>query len=508
MMDMDGDSSFGVSDDVRSSLFAAIESAGEAVIITDLTSRITYVNPAFEHITQYSRREALGQTPRLLKSERNDPAVYQDLWRTITRGGVWRGSFLNRKKDGSIYRVEQTVAPAVDGEGRTVSYVSIHRDVTDNHMLHDALRLAAAVESAGDSIVLTDLHGTILYVNAAFERINGTQRDKLAGHNLWTLKGTVEDLASPRGKKVWSALTRGETWRGSFQGRRPDGRPYLVEKTVAPVRNAAGAVIGYVSVGHDLTQHYARRQVERRLAAANSELTLAETIQQRLFPQGAPALPGYDIAGKTFPAEHVCGDYFDFVSLRDESLGVVVGDVSGHDLGAALLMVDVRAYLRGLATCFSNESEILGRVNALLFPDIESAGFVTLFFLRLDAARHVLSHAGAGHNGHVVRASGECTQLESTGLPLGIAANQPVLQGAETRLNPGDVVLLMTDGLTDAMSNEGELFGASRAIDLVARRRDAPASAIIEALHAAVYEFTGDEIRRDDQTVVVVKRER
>ncbi len=95
MMDMDGDSSFGVSDDVRSSLFAAIESAGEAVIITDLTSRITYVNPAFEHITQYSRREALGQTPRLLKSERNDPAVYQDLWRTITRGGVWRGSFLN-----------------------------------------------------------------------------------------------------------------------------------------------------------------------------------------------------------------------------------------------------------------------------------------------------------------------------------------------------------------------------------------------------------------------------
>jgi PAS domain S-box-containing protein len=409
-----------LSNELLATLLAAVESAGEAVIIADLEGSITYVNPAFEQITQYSRHEVLGKNPRLLKCDRNDPAIFQDLWQTITRGKVWKGSFLNRKKDGSIYRVAQTISPVADDGGRVISYVSVHRDVTDLASTQAVLRLAAAVESAGDAIVLADLDGTILYVNRAYERINDTSRAKVVGQNLWTLEGGAENLATPKAEELWSTLARGSTWRGSFQGRRPSGAVHVVEKTVAPVRNVAGMVIGYISIGRDLTHRYARREAERQLAAVNSEMEFAQSIQQRLYPRNSLTPEGYDLAGRTFPADHLCGDYFDYVLLCDGSLGMVVGDATGHGLGAALLMIDVRAYLRGLATCIADMSEILRRVNSLLAGDVESAGFITLLFARLDASRHTLAYAGAGHEGYLLKASGQVVRLESTGLPLGI----------------------------------------------------------------------------------------
>jgi sigma-B regulation protein RsbU (phosphoserine phosphatase) len=487
-------------------LLAAVESAGEAIIVADLEGDIVYVNPAFERITQYPRQEVIGKNPRLLKCDQNDPAIYRDLWATITRGDVWRGSFFNRKKDGSLYHVEQTISPAMDGDGRTVSYVSVHRDITDSQPTQEALRLAAAVESAGDAIVLTDLDGTILYVNAAFERINGAPRAKIIGQNLRQLKGGSEELVSPEGRRLWDTLAHGETWRGAFRSQRTTGGVYWIEKTIAPVRNAAGAVIGYVSVGRDVTQHYARQAAERNLAAAHREMDAAKSIQQKLFPQESPSLPGFDIAGRTYPADHLCGDYFDFVPMDGGSLGVAVGDVSGHGLAAALLMVDARAYLRGLATLVDNLGEILSRANSLLAHDIESIGFVTLLFARFDPARQSLVHAGAGHEAYLLRRDGTRATLESTGLPLGILEHEIIPCAAEISLDPGDVVLLATDGLTETPSPADELFGVARALDVIRAHRDSPAEAIVEALYAAARDFSRDQPQHDDMTIVVVKR--
>ncbi|MHC4878442.1 MAG: SpoIIE family protein phosphatase [Planctomycetota bacterium] len=121
-------------------LQAALESAGEAVVVTDLSGRIVFANPAFERITGWNRAEAIGQTPRILKSGQEPSALYEEIWQTVSAGQTWNGSFTNRRKDGTIYRVEQTIAPVLDAEGRKVGYVSVHEDVTDRVELEQKLR--------------------------------------------------------------------------------------------------------------------------------------------------------------------------------------------------------------------------------------------------------------------------------------------------------------------------------------------------------------------------------
>jgi PAS domain S-box-containing protein len=130
-------------------LSAAIEQAGEIVVITDLAGMIVYVNPAFERITGYSRHEALGKTPSLLKSGRQDDSVYQQLWSTITAGGIWRGHFVNRKKDGTLYTVNVAIAPVRDETRIIIGYVGVERDVTRELNLEEQLRQSQKMEAVG-----------------------------------------------------------------------------------------------------------------------------------------------------------------------------------------------------------------------------------------------------------------------------------------------------------------------------------------------------------------------
>ncbi len=133
----------------RERLAQAIEQAGEAVIITDPNGTITYVNPAFERITGYSPAEALGQNPRILKSDRNEPALYTTLWKTLKAGRVWKGHLVNRRKDGSLYEEDSTISPVFDAEGQVAAYVEIQRDVTQQLRLEAQLREAAKLEAIG-----------------------------------------------------------------------------------------------------------------------------------------------------------------------------------------------------------------------------------------------------------------------------------------------------------------------------------------------------------------------
>ena len=133
----------------RARLYAAIEQAAEYVLITDLDGTITYVNPAFERITGYSREEAIGATPRLLKSGRQDADFYERMWHTLRSGSVWRGQLVNRRKDGSIYLEEATISPVKGEDGRTVSYVAVKRDATETVELEERLRHAQKMQAVG-----------------------------------------------------------------------------------------------------------------------------------------------------------------------------------------------------------------------------------------------------------------------------------------------------------------------------------------------------------------------
>ena len=239
-------------------------------------------------------------------------------------------------------------------------------------------------------------------------------------------------------------------------------------------------MIGAVVTFRDRTHERERDRVRRELFAARS-------VQERLYPARSPHVPGFDVAAAAFPAEEACGDYHDFLPQPDGTLGVVVGDVSGHGLGPALVMVQTRALLRTGFTADRTPAEVLNRLHDQLEPDLHDETYVTMLLGRLDPRTRRLEYAAAGHVGWHVAADGTPRRLDSTGAPLGLRLIPGMLTepGPPLTLDPGDVLLLATDGVEEAMDAGGVCFGRDRVLRVVADRRGAPAAEIIARLHAA-----------------------
>jgi serine phosphatase RsbU (regulator of sigma subunit) len=242
------------------------------------------------------------------------------------------------------------------------------------------------------------------------------------------------------------------------------------------------------------------------LRATTAELDAARKIQQALLPVEVPELPGFDLAGAWHPAEATCGDYFDIIPMGERYVGLVVGDVCGHGLGPALVMASTRACLRTLALTQTDVSKIMTVANRMLADDLSSERFVTMFFARLDVVTRSISYAGAGHRAYLMGSAGEVTALNSTWMPLGLDRDAVVPCGPETALSPGDMLVLVTDGVEDAMSIEGESFGHKKVMAVAREHRHEPAQRIVNRIiHQSVAEFTRGAPQDDDFTAVVLK---
>jgi phosphoserine phosphatase RsbU/P len=184
--------------------------------------------------------------------------------------------------------------------------------------------------------------------------------------------------------------------------------------------------------------------------------------------------------------------------------GTVVGDVTGHGLGPALLMAELRAYLRAVALTRPHSGEILMLANRFLAGDLEEHRFVTLFLARIDPADRSFTFASAGHNGYLLKATGETETLRSTGLPLGLIADTIINTSFRVVFEPGDMLFVPTDGFQEAHTVDNELFGLKRTLQFVKDRRDLPASKIIEELRAEVCKFVGVKDIADDMSAIIV----
>jgi phosphoserine phosphatase RsbU/P len=259
-----------------------------------------------------------------------------------------------------------------------------------------------------------------------------------------------------------------------------------------------------------------RREMEHRLLEERRQaeeerlqirFRIAREIQQKLFPEASPSFPGFEIGGRSHPAELTGGDYFDYFPLQGGGVGVAVGDVCGHGFGPALLMAATRAYLRALALTNARVGDILCLANRALAADVDDGRFVTLFLGRLDPVTRTMVYASAGHPaGYVVGHDGEVRAvLKSTGFPLGLSDEADFPEAEVVELKPGDHVLLLTDGVIETVSPDRTAFGTQRALDIVRARRHEPPDRIVEKLYRAVRDFAGEDDLTDDVTSVVIK---
>jgi len=258
---------------------------------------------------------------------------------------------------------------------------------------------------------------------------------------------------------------------------------------------------------HDAQERRARRAAERALLAQEEEFRLAREIQQRLFPSGPPTLPEFDIAGASLPAAATGGDYFDFISTRSGELFVVVGDVTGHGVGPALLMADARAYLRALAVSDQRFEDILARVRTLMIEDLGLDHFITLFFAKLDPETGLWTYINAGHPpGYVLAPDGTVKAEMMPGTAaLGIDREETPLEAAQLTLEKGDLLLLISDGIPEARNQAGEEFSEERVLQIVQRERSRSSAEIIQTLMDEARRFAQPEHLQDDMTAVVLK---
>ncbi len=395
--------------------------------------------------------------------------------------------------------VKMSANPWRDGDGAPRGALLVFSDVTaESRKTETIRRLSSAVEQTADAVLITDANGAIEYVNAAFEKITGYHQSEVLGRSPSLLRSGHHDR--PFYERLWGTILGGAEFRATIVNRRKNGSLFWAEQTITPMRNSHEGIVGFVSVLKDMT--------ERRLSQEReSQILLAREVQRRFYDIAPPVAPGLEIAGEAFPAAHVGGDYFDFVAGPDGGITLAIGDVTGHGLGPALLMAETRACTRAILETETDPGAILGRINEILIHDLDANQLVTLLLARLDPRTRVLEYSSAGHvPGYVLDGSGGIEHsLGATGMPLGLSPGTRYPSVALPPLSPGNMLALLTDGITEATDSSGDEFGAERALEAIRRHRHRSASEIIRAVYDATLEFAGGEALRDDVTCVICK---
>lgn len=241
----------------------------------------------------------------------------------------------------------------------------------------------------------------------------------------------------------------------------------------------------------------------------NREVEIAREVQERLFPQKLPAIAGLDYAGHCRPALGVGGDYYDFLALPQNHLGVAIGDVSGKGIAAALMMASLQASLRGEATrAPENLAAAVGNVNRLVFEASADNRYATFFYGQYDPAQRSFEYVNAGHNPPMlfrhVNGEWQVSRLEIGGTVVGLIETYPYQQGS-VRLAAGDLLVAYTDGISEAMNSADEEWGEDRMMDAIEKCNGIPAEEILQRIFQAADAFVAGAKQHDDMTLVVLK---
>lgn len=236
------------------------------------------------------------------------------------------------------------------------------------------------------------------------------------------------------------------------------------------------------------------------------ELALGAKIQRNLLPRADPRVAGYEICGENRTCFEIGGDYYDFIPKRDGKLAVVIADISGKGVGAALLMSGLHSSLRALIHTAAEPAVLVAQLNQVMIENSPANKFATLFYGELDPATHELEYVNGGHSPALLAAGGEVTELGSTGPIVGLL-EEAEYSSRRVTLAPGSVVLLYTDGISEPENEDGDEFGSERLAEILRRGPALPGRELCGTIRERVEDFQGDgERQQDDSTLVVVRR--
>jgi PAS domain S-box-containing protein len=498
---------------------AVVEEQSDLILRTLTDGTITYCNEVFCRFFSNSLDKIVGEKiDRLIPTEDLQPAV--DVVSALMPDDStvsFESQFL--RPEGRRW-ILWTSHGIFNESGSLIEIQSVGRDITELKLAEEALkqserRQADIIEFMPDAILAIDLDGRVMVWNKAMEILTGVKADNMLG------KGNYEHALPFYGFRrpilvdmVLTPFKQFENEYASFKkegnavlgeifipGIGPNGS-YLLAKA-ATLYNAAGDKVGAIESIKDITE---RRNMEQKLERTRTELHIAADIQKSFIPKKTPDIPEFEIAAASIPAMEVGGDFYDFIIQPDGKYGIVIADVAGKSIPAAIFMALSRMIIRANATNQSRVSKVAKNANKMIAADAPIGMFVTLIYGVLDGGTLSLHYANAGHPPPLLFRSADCTIEEEA--PMGIVMG--IIDDAEykesrIKFSSGDMAIFYTDGITEAMNSQGELYGVKRLIEVIRDNCLLDTNEILNKILIDISKFSQNTDQHDDITLIIIK---
>lgn len=458
------------------------------------------VNPNFSLLLGYSEQDLLSR-PFLDFVHPDDLAATQAAMEALLSGKpVTRFRNRYRQFRGTYLWIEWSASAILQND----LIYAVGRDVTEEFRHEQELlvreqREQAILENTPAVVYIKGINGKYLYVNQRFADLFSLDSITVQGKS--DIEIFPKSLAENFSRNDLKVVESREKILIEELAPHQDGlHTYISVKF--PLFDSNGDVSAVAGISTDITEHIQNQKIQE-------QLKIATLFQKKLFPARAPCIPGLDLAGAAAPVANLCGDYYDFIVTGSARVTIAVGDVSGHGLGPALAMVEVRSILRGLLH-YGVRNDLVGilrKLNELLCDDLPAGAFVSLFLAELEINQARLHYAGAGHMARLFHRDGRVEFLGGSGPVLGLIETADFLENPTVKIGEGDLLLICTDGVIETMNQNNELFGSQRLIEHVTEHRRQESSALIQSLFARVNSFAAGRPIADDITAVAVKVE-
>jgi PAS domain S-box-containing protein len=416
-------------------------------------------------------------------------------------------------------------SPLYNEQGEISGAIETIRDITERKLAEQEMdgtrkRLAEIISFLPDPTFVIDRNGEVIAWNRALEELTGTSAEVMVGKGDYEYaipfygekKPMLANLIFMPGEEIEQRYHSVQRIRDTLvvdifiPGFRPGGAYFWAK--ASPLYDPEGNIAGAIETIRDITE---RIQIEQKLARSSAELQIAAEIQQSFLPETLPDIRGFDIAARSIMAKEVGGDFFDVIPfevipLEMGKYGILIADVSGKGVPAALFMALSRIVVRVNALWHRDPAKAIGFANDIITADSKAGMFVTLFYGSLSEKDRTLTYVNAGHNPPLMYRCRTKTfkELMPTGIFLGGLEHQ-VYSSRTVEIGAGDIIVLYTDGITESINGEEEMFGEDRLRTIIQEHSGLPAKGILEKILEEVNSFAVGQPQFDDITLMVIK---
>ena len=495
-----------------------VENANEILYSLSTDGHFLYVSPTWTAKLGHPVDEVTGQ-PLSRFIHPDDQRVFWDFLRHVLEHGrsTFSVEYRALHRDGHYRWHASSGAAYFDESGNRVT-MGVARDITDRKRSQVELRAALAhreemariIDRSPSVVVLWRAHDTwpVEFVSQNVSQFGYHAEEILSGQVTFVTMLHPDDRDRVVREVAAHASAGHREYNQQYRIVTRDGAVRWIDDRTAVRTDATGRVTHHEGILTDITE---RMEAERREQEARErDLQTARDVQRHLLPDRQPDVPEIEVDGLYVPSRHIGGDYYDFFELSPRRWAFVVADVSGKGASAALVMAACRMALRAEAPRFQSPAALLRAVNRLLYPDVPDGMYISMVLCLLDLDARLLTITRAGHEAPIVirGADGRAETPCPSGLALGLDAGaifDEALEESAVSFAPADLLVLYTDGITEAANEAESEFGRERLIETVSAARSQPIGAVVRSVDAALAQFIGTQPAGDDRTLVVVR---